>query len=156
MSRQKSHEASSGKSVLVSFGHMPDGFNLHVKRRGHGHRRHRRVLQYGHLAARNIIPDKVRIPCISSYHDCHIVQMIVEPSLVHLRDAGHLPLIVVNCIIWGAPVRQQTLFNPLDSVGMGIGFTLTLLVGTPSARSSATAHGSACRFPFSQPTTFPF
>lgn len=85
---------------------------------------------------KNIIPDKVRIPCyvviIAGF--VTIVQLLVKayaPSL----DAAlgiFLPLIVVNCIILGRAemfANKNSVFHSLlDGIGMGIGFTLALLV----------------------------
>lgn len=86
-------------------------------------------------ALRNIIPDKVRIPCyivvIASFTT--IVQMIVEAVSPALKAAlgVYLPLIVVNCIIFGRAEmfasKNKVLPSILDGVGMGIGFTATLL-----------------------------
>ncbi len=85
---------------------------------------------------RNVIPDKVRIPCyivlIAGF--VTIVQMIVEAFAYSLYEALgiYLPLIVVNCIILGRAemyANKNTVVNSaLDGIGMGIGFTLTLLV----------------------------
>ncbi|MDR2665392.1 MAG: electron transport complex subunit E [Oscillospiraceae bacterium] len=85
---------------------------------------------------RNVIPDKVRIPCyvvlIAGF--VTVVQMIVEAYSYTLFQALgiYLPLIVVNCIILG---RAEMFANKngvgasaLDAIGMGLGFTLTLLV----------------------------
>lgn len=84
---------------------------------------------------RNVIPDKVRIPCyivvIAGF--VTIVQMVVEAYAYSLYQALgiFLPLIVVNCIILG---RAEMFANKngvgdsaLDGIGMGIGFTLALL-----------------------------
>lgn len=86
-------------------------------------------------ALRNIIPDKVRIPCyivvIASFTT--IVQMIVEAVSPALRAAlgVYLPLIVVNCIIFGRAEmfasKNKVLPSILDGLGMGVGFTATLL-----------------------------
>lgn len=85
---------------------------------------------------RKIIPDKVRIPCyivlIAGF--VTIVQMIVKAFLPDLDKALgiYLPLIVVNCIILGRAEmfarNNGVVDSALDAVGMGIGFTLTLLV----------------------------
>lgn len=84
---------------------------------------------------RNIIPDKVRIPCyivvIASFTT--IVQMIVEAVSPALKAAlgVYLPLIVVNCIIFGRAEmfasKNKVIPSILDGIGMGIGFTATLL-----------------------------
>lgn len=85
---------------------------------------------------RSAIPDKVRIPCyivlIAGF--VTIVQMVVEAFAYSLYQALgiYLPLIVVNCIILGRAemfANKNTVVNSaLDGLGMGIGFTLTLLV----------------------------
>jgi electron transport complex protein RnfE len=85
---------------------------------------------------RNAIPDKVRIPCyivlIAGF--VTVVQMVVEAFAYSLYEALgiYLPLIVVNCIILGRAemyANKNTVLNSaLDGIGMGIGFTLTLLV----------------------------
>ena len=85
---------------------------------------------------RNTIPDKVRIPCyivlIAGF--VTLVQMVVEAYAYSLyQSLGiYLPLIVVNCIILGRAEmyanRNTVLDSALDAIGMGAGFTLTLLV----------------------------
>ena len=85
---------------------------------------------------RNTIPDKVRIPCyivlIAGF--VTLVQMVVEAYAYTLYQALgiYLPLIVVNCIILGRAEmyanRNTVLDSALDAIGMGAGFTLTLLV----------------------------
>ncbi len=83
---------------------------------------------------RNIIPDKVRIPCfiviIATF--VTIVRMFMEAFLPDLYDSlgVFLPLIVVNCIILGR-AESFASHNPvgesaLDGLFMGIGFTLAL------------------------------
>lgn len=83
---------------------------------------------------RNIIPDKVRIPCfiviIATF--VTIVRMIIEAYLPDLYDSlgVFLPLIVVNCIILGR-AESFASHNPvgesaLDGLFMGIGFTLAI------------------------------
>ena len=85
---------------------------------------------------RNAIPDKVRIPCyivlIAGF--VTIVQMVVEAFSYSLYQALgiYLPLIVVNCIILGRAEmfanKNKVVDSALDALGMGIGFTLALLV----------------------------
>jgi len=87
-------------------------------------------------ALRNVIPDKVRIPCyivlIAGF--VTIVQMVLEAYAYSLFEALgiYLPLIVVNCIILGRAEmfanKNTVLDSALDGIGMGIGFTLALLV----------------------------
>ncbi|MBU8912981.1 MAG: electron transport complex subunit RsxE, partial [Spirochaetales bacterium] len=85
---------------------------------------------------KNFIPEKVRIPAyiviIASF--VTIVDLVMQayaPSLS--RSLGvFVQLIVVNCIILGraeAFANRNTLGNSvLDALGMGIGFTLGLLL----------------------------
>lgn len=83
---------------------------------------------------RNIIPDRVRIPCfiviIATF--VTIVRMAMEAFLSDLYDSlgVFLPLIVVNCIILGR-AESFASHNPvgesaLDGLFMGIGFTLAI------------------------------
>ena len=86
-------------------------------------------------ALKNLIPDKVRIPCyivlIAGF--VTIVQMLVKAFAPALNEqlGIFLPLIVVNCIILGRAemfANKNTLLDSaLDGIGMGIGFTLALL-----------------------------
>lgn len=85
---------------------------------------------------RKIIPDKIHIPAyitiIAGF--VTIIQLFVKayaPSL----DASlgiYLPLIVVNCIILGRAEsfasKNGPLASVLDAIGMGIGFTITLIL----------------------------
>lgn len=85
---------------------------------------------------RNIIPDKVRIPCYIVFISAFviIVSLLVEALFPSLYDALglFLSLIVVNCIILGRAemfASKNTVFHSLlDGIGMGIGFTLALLM----------------------------
>lgn len=83
---------------------------------------------------RNIIPDKVRIPCyivvIAGF--VTVVQLLLQafvPSL-YASLGLFIPLIVVNCIILGRAEMFASKNNPFDSaldgIGMGIGFTCAL------------------------------
>lgn len=86
-------------------------------------------------ALRNIIPDKVRIPCyivvIAGF--VTVVSMIMHAYLPELYDmlGLYLALIVVNCIILGRAEmfasKHTVIESALDGFGMGIGFTLALL-----------------------------
>ncbi len=87
-------------------------------------------------ALRKVIPSKVRIPAyvviIASF--VTIVQMLVK-AFVPALDAAlgvYLPLIVVNCIILGRAEAfansNSVLASAVDGLGMGVGFTATLLV----------------------------
>ena len=85
---------------------------------------------------RNVIPDKVRLPAyitvIATF--VSIVQMLVKAYVPALdKSLGvFLPLIVVNCIILGRAEmfasKNKPLDSALDGLGMGLGFTATLLV----------------------------
>ena len=85
---------------------------------------------------RNVIPDKVRIAAyitiIAGF--VSIVQMLVKAYSPDLdKSLGiYLPLIVVNCIILGRAEmfasKNKVLPSALDGLGMGVGFTLALLV----------------------------
>ena len=85
---------------------------------------------------RNIIPDKVRIPSyitiIAGF--VTIVQMFIKAYSPALDSALgiYLPLIVVNCIILGRAEmfanKHRVLPSILDGLGMGVGFTATLLL----------------------------
>lgn len=85
-------------------------------------------------AVKNIIPDKVRIPCfiviIASF--VTVVELVMQAYLPGLYAALgiFIPLIVVNCIILGRAEAfaakhniKQSLF---DAIGMGLGFTMSL------------------------------
>ena len=84
---------------------------------------------------RNIISDKVRIPCyivlIAGF--VTVVEMVMEAFAYSLYESLgiYLSLIVVNCIILGRAEMFANKNRPfdsfLDAVGMGIGFTLTRL-----------------------------
>ena len=83
---------------------------------------------------RNVIPDKVRIPCfivvIATF--VTMVQMIVEAFLPDLYNSLgiFLALIVVNCIVLGRAEmfasKNRVLDSLLDGLGMGIGYTIVI------------------------------
>jgi len=85
---------------------------------------------------KNFIPNKVRIPCfilvIASF--VTIVDMTMEAYVppLHKSLGIFIPLIVVNCIILGraeAFASKNGVFKSiLDGLGMGVGFTLAILV----------------------------
>ena len=87
-------------------------------------------------AVRKIVPDMVRIPAyiviIAGF--VTIVQMVVKAYAPALDAALgiYLPLIVVNCIILGRAemfaAKNGVVDSALDGVGMGLGFTLALLM----------------------------
>ena len=87
---------------------------------------------------RNVIPDKVRIPCyiviISTF--VIIVQMVMRRYLPDLYSTmqAFIALIVVNCIILARAESfascNKPLYSMLDGVSMGFGFTAALsLIG---------------------------
>ncbi len=86
-------------------------------------------------ALRKVIPDKVRLPAyitvIATF--VTILQMLVKAFMAELDSALgiFLPLIVVNCIILGRAEmfasKNNVLNSALDGLGMGLGFTLTLV-----------------------------
>ena len=87
-------------------------------------------------ALKDIIPEKVRIPCyiviVAGF--VTIVQLIVKAYFPEIDKALgiFLPLIVVNCIILGRAEmfasKNSVWASCLDGIGMGMGFTLALLV----------------------------
>lgn len=87
-------------------------------------------------ALRKVIPDKVRLPAyitvIATF--VTIVQMLVQAYVQDLYSAlgVYLPLIVVNCIILGRAEmfasKHNVVESAMDGLGMGIGFTFTLLL----------------------------
>ena len=87
-------------------------------------------------ALRKIIPDKVRLPAyitvIATF--VTVLQMLVKAFVPALDSALgiFLPLIVVNCIIWAVPrcslPRTASAFRRTGRLGMGLGFTGTLVV----------------------------
>lgn len=84
---------------------------------------------------RSFIRDTIRIPAfivvIASF--VTVVELIVKAFIPSLSALGvYLPLITVNCIILGraeAFASKNTVYkSALDGLGMGIGFTLSLLL----------------------------
>ena len=84
---------------------------------------------------RKVIPDKVRIPAFITIVAgfVTIVQLFIKAFSPSLDKAlgVFLPLIVVNCIILGRAEmfasKNKVLPSLLDGLGMGVGFTDTLL-----------------------------
>ena len=84
---------------------------------------------------KSVIPKKVRIPCyivvIATF--VTVVQLLMQAYLPDLNKSLGLfiPLIVVNCIVLGraeAFASKNSVVNSIaDALGMGIGFTLTLM-----------------------------
>jgi len=84
----------------------------------------------------NLIPDKVRIPAfvvvIASF--VTIVDLLMQAYTPALSNqlGIFIPLIVVNCIVLGraeAFAAKNNIFSSfIDGLGMGLGFTLALVV----------------------------
>lgn len=85
---------------------------------------------------KNLIPDKVRIPSfivvIASFVTIVDLVMAGFAPALHEQLGLFIPLIVVNCIVLGraeAFASKNGVFSSLiDGLGMGIGFTLALMV----------------------------
>ena len=85
---------------------------------------------------RKSIPDQIRIPCfiviIATF--VTIVELTMKAYAPELsKSLGiFVPLIVVNCIVLGRAeafaCREPVLNSILDALGMGIGFTLALIL----------------------------
>ncbi len=85
---------------------------------------------------KNVIPDKVRIPCyiviIAGF--VTILSSLLEAFFPSIYSALglFLQLIVVNCIILGRAEmfasKNGVVASALDGLGMGLGFTLALLM----------------------------
>ena len=85
-------------------------------------------------AIRNIVPDRVRIPCyivvIAGF--VTVVELIMEAYAFSLYQSlgVYLSLIVVNCIILGRAEmyasKHGVIDSAIDGVGMGLGFTLAI------------------------------
>jgi electron transport complex protein RnfE len=87
-------------------------------------------------AVRSLIPKKVRIPCyiviIATF--VTLVDMLMQayaPPELNEALGIFIPLIVVNCIVLGRAEafasKNGLLKSLLDALGMGFGFTLTLM-----------------------------
>lgn len=87
-------------------------------------------------ALRNVIPDKVRIPCfivlIAGF--VTIVQLLIHAFLpdLYVSLGTFLALIVVNCIILGRAEmyasKNGVIDSAIDALGMGVGFSLALFL----------------------------
>ena len=85
---------------------------------------------------RNVIPDDIRIPSfiviIASF--VTMVDMLMQAYTPELyKSLGiYIPLIVVNCIIFGRAeayaYKNKPLASFFDGIGMGLGFTLSITV----------------------------
>jgi electron transport complex protein RnfE len=87
-------------------------------------------------ALRNFIPDKIRIPCyivfIATFVSLVDMVMAAYTPPLHRALGIYIPLIVVNCIILGRAEafanKNKVLSSLLDGIGMGIGFTLAMIL----------------------------
>lgn len=87
-------------------------------------------------ALRKVIPDKVRIPAfiviVASL--VTIVQQLLHAYVPSLYDSLgiYIPLIVVNCIILGRAEafasKNKVLDSALDGLGMGLGYTVSIVI----------------------------
>lgn len=85
---------------------------------------------------RKVVPAQVRIPCyivvIASF--VTIVELLMKAYLVSLYESLgiFIPLIVVNCIILGRAeafaAKNTVVASIVDAIGMGLGFTLGLVI----------------------------
>jgi electron transport complex protein RnfE len=85
---------------------------------------------------KNIVPDRIRIPCyivvIATFVTITELFMKAYSPALNRALGIYVPLIVVNCIVLGraeAYASKASVFNSiLDALGMGLGFTLALLL----------------------------
>lgn len=85
---------------------------------------------------KNFVPDKIRIPCyivvIATFVTIAELTMKAYSPALNRALGIYVPLIVVNCIVLGraeAYASKASLLNSiLDALGMGLGFTLALLL----------------------------
>lgn len=85
---------------------------------------------------RPVIPEKIRIPCfivvIATFVTMVDLSMAAFVPDLHRVLGIFIPLIVVNCIILqraeAFASKNNVLRSALDGIGMGLGFTLALLI----------------------------
>jgi len=85
---------------------------------------------------KNLIPAKIRIPTfiivIASFTTIVDLVMAATAPPLHKALGIFIPLIVVNCIIFGRAEafasRNSVLNSAVDGLGMGAGFLLTLML----------------------------
>ncbi len=85
---------------------------------------------------KNLIPDKVRIPAyivvIATFVTIVDLSMNAYVPALYKTLGIFIPLIVVNCIVLGRAEafasKNSVLDSTLDGIGMGIGFTLALVM----------------------------
>ena len=99
---------------------------------------------------RKITPDEIRIPVyiviIASL--VTIIQMLIQAFAPSLNDSlgVFIPLIVVNCIILGRAEafasKNNVLDSAIDGLGMGLGYTLAVVVMSFLDRKSTRLNSS--------------
>jgi len=85
---------------------------------------------------KNIVPARIRIPCyivvIATFVTIAEMTMKAYSPALNRALGIYVPLIVVNCIVLGraeAYAQKQSLLNSFfDGLGMGVGFTLALIL----------------------------
>ncbi len=85
---------------------------------------------------KNIIPDRIRIPCfivvIATFVTIVELSMKAYSPALNRALGIYVPLIVVNCIVLGRAEafaqKQNVLSSLFDALGMGLGFTLALIL----------------------------
>jgi electron transport complex protein RnfE len=85
---------------------------------------------------RNVVPSKIRIPCfivvIATF--VTIVDLVMHAYLPDMYNilGIFIPLIVVNCIIMARAEafasKNGPVFAALDGIGMGVGFTVAIML----------------------------
>ena len=113
---------------------------------------------------RKIIPDSVRIPCyiviIAGF--VTIVEMIVHAYFPELYDmlGVYLALITVNCIILGRAEmfagKNSVGKSALDGIGMGLGFTVALVLMSTIREVLGNASFAGTPIPFLEPYKIEF
>lgn len=85
---------------------------------------------------KNVTPPKIRIPVyivvIASFVSIVDMVMAAYVPALHKSLGIFIPLIVVNCVILGRAEafasKNNTLTSIADGIGMGLGFTLSLII----------------------------
>ena len=112
-------------------------------------------------ALRKIIPDTVRIPCyiviIAGF--VTLVQMLMQAYLPEIYEmlGVYLNLITVNCIILGRAEmfagKNSVGKSALDGIGMGLGFTLAMLMMSTVREVLGSGSFAGISIPFMQDYT---
>jgi electron transport complex protein RnfE len=87
-------------------------------------------------AVRKLIPNEIRIPCfiviIATFVTINELVMKAYFPALNASLGIFVPLIVVNCIVLGRAeafaCRNSVLSSIFDALGMGVGFTLALVI----------------------------